>query len=548
MRLFTDVKIGYRMAIGFGITFALMTVIILAGICYLSGAAGELDRLVRVNTVNLKNVNDIRSAFSDVTYLVGEMATSQDSGMREEAKKRIDEARARYKASMESLGKLEQNDEGKRLLSELHDAVVSGRETNNQVISLALSGNTKEASDKYGEVTKMVSRYIEAADKLVTYNEEGMQQRFEQARKDLVTARTVFVVLGVLAFAFGAWFSRTITLSITVPVTLSAAHIDLMAKGDFSVPVSSHALKRKDEMGIFAKSMDAMNSNLGRMLREVASSATRVASASTQLTVSAEKLSRGANEQVERATQVAAGSTQMSQASEDIAKSSTGVAGSASEAVKVAKGGQDVVDKAIQEVNVIAETVETALGFVQDLGTQSEKIGDIVIAINDIADQTNLLALNAAIEAARAGEHGRGFAVVADEVKKLAERTSASTTEIGEMISTIREGVQKTVEIMDTAKDKVVAGVEFSSQASTALEKIIKSTDSLYGGIHQIATAIEEMSATTNGITRDINHISVVTKETFTSSEEISGAATSLSSLARTLEQDISDFKVLTEG
>jgi methyl-accepting chemotaxis protein len=238
----------------------------------------------------------------------------------------------------------------------------------------------------------------------------------------------------------------------------------------------------------------------------------------------------------------------MSQASEDVAKSSTGVAGSASEAVKVAKGGQDVVDKAIQEVNVIAETVETALGFVQDLGTQSEKIGDIVIAINDIADQTNLLALNAAIEAARAGEHGRGFAVVADEVKKLAERTSASTTEIGEMISTIREGVQKTVEIMDTAKDKVVAGVEFSSQASTALEKIIKSTDSLYGGIHQIATAIEEMSATTNGITRDINHISVVTKETFTSSEEISGAATSLSSLARTLEQDISDFKVLTEG
>jgi len=294
--------------------------------------------------------------------------------------------------------------------------------------------------------------------------------------------------------------------------------------------------------------MDAMNSNLGRMLREVASSATRVASASTQLTVSAEKLSRGANEQVERAAQVAAGSTQMSQASEDIAKSSTGVAGSASEAVKVAKGGQDVVDKAIQEVNVIAETVETALGFVQDLGTQSEKIGDIVIAINDIADQTNLLALNAAIEAARAGEHGRGFAVVADEVKKLAERTSASTTEIGEMISTIRDGVQKTVEIMDTAKDKVVAGVEFSSQASTALEKIIKSTDSLYGGIHQIATAIEEMSATTNGITRDINHISVVTKETFTSSEEISGAAGSLSSLARTLEQNVSGFKVSAES
>ncbi len=548
MKLFTDVKIGHRMSIGFGITLSLTAVIVLAGMYYLGSLGGELDRIARVNSVKFKNANDIRSALSDITYLVGEMATSKESGEREEAMKRIDEARARYKASMQSLEKLEQNDEGKRLLSELTEMMMSGKEANNNVISLAMSGHTREATEKYGEVAKALSRYIGAADKLTKYDEGRMAFRFDQARGDLFTARIVFVVLGVLTLAFGAWFSRTTTLSITIPITRSAAHIDLMAKGDFSIPVSPHALNRKDELGIFAKSMDAMNSNLGRMLREVASSATNVASASAQLSVSAEKLSRGANEQVERATQVAAGSTQMNQASEDIARSSSGVAGSASEAVKVAKGGQEVVDKAIKEVNVIAETVETALGFVEDLGTQSEKIGDIVTAINEIADQTNLLALNAAIEAARAGEHGRGFAVVADEVKKLAERTSASTTEIGEMISTIREGVQKTVEIMDTAKEKVVAGVEFSSQASTALEKIIKSTDSLYGGIHQIATAIEEMSATTNGITRDINHISVVTKETFTSSEEISGAATSLSSLARTLEQDISDFKVLTEG
>ena len=407
MKLFTDVKIGHRMAIGFGITLALMTVIVLAGMYYLGSAGSELDRIAQVNSVKLKNVNDIRTAFSDVTYLVGQMATSQDSGVREEAKKGIDTARARYKAAMESLGKLEQNEEGKRLLSELMEAVKSGRETNNQVIELAMSGNIGEASGKYGEVTKLVSRYIEAADKIVKYNETRMQSRFEQAKGDLFTARIVFVVLGVLTLAFGTWFSRTTTLSITVPITRSAAHIDLMAKGDFSIPVSPHALKRKDEMGIFAKSMDAMNSNLGRMLREVASSATNVASASTRLSVSAEKLSKGANEQVERATQVATGSTEMNQASEDIAKSSSGVAESAGEAVKVAKGGQEVVDKAIEEVNVIAETVETALGFVKELGTQSEKIGDIVIAINEIADQTNLLALNAAIEAARAGEHGR---------------------------------------------------------------------------------------------------------------------------------------------
>ena len=297
-------------------------------------------------------------------------------------------------------------------------------------------------------------------------------------------------------------------------------------------------------MGVFAKSMDAMNSNLGAMLREVASSAMSVASASAQLGVSAERLAKGATGQVEKTAQVATGSTQMNQAADDIAVSTNKVTTSANEAVGVAKGGREVVIQAIHEVNLIADTVETMLGYVKNLGSQSERIGNIVTAIDDIADQTNLLALNAAIEAARAGEHGRGFAVVADEVKKLAERTSASTTEISEMINTIRLGVQKTVESMDTAKDRVVTGVGFSSQTSTALEQIITSIDNLHGGVHQIATAIEEMNTTTHEITEDIHQISEVTKETFSSSEEISGAAESLSELSRNLQGAVQRFKV----
>src|SRR5450759_1398810 len=167
--------------------------------------------------------------------------------------------------------------------------------------------------------------------------------------------------------------------------------------------------------------------------------------------------------------------------------------------------GEAVIREAVTVMGDIAGRVKDSAVIIGSLGKRSDDIGEIIELINDIADQTNLLALNAAIEAARAGEHGRGFAVVADEVRKLAERTSASTTEISDMIKTITDGVQKTVESMDEAKDKVGTGVEFSSQASTALERIIESIDHLHGGVHQIATAIEEMSATTDEMTKEIN-------------------------------------------
>jgi len=544
MRLFTDVKIGRRLAVGFGIILSFMVVIVGAGLTYLRLMDRTIEHMVKVSTAKVRNANEIKVCFAEITYLVGRIVTAPDDAARNDAKRKIDERRTTYRESVVALEALETSQEGKQLLSNLKDEISKGKEVNNAVITLALGGNAKEAAEKYGQYTEAVERYIQAADKIVRFDEEQFQYRYEEAKNRSLTGSAIFVTLGLASLIVGIFFSRAVTRSITIPIMRSAGQIDLMAKGDFSLSISEHALGRKDEMGSFARSMAAMNASLGRMLREVASSSMSVSSASTQLSVSAERLSAGATDQVERATQVAAGSTEMSQASEDIAKNSSRVAESAGEAVKVAKGGRDVVTKAIEEVNVIAETVETALGFVKDLGTQSEKIGDIVTAINEIADQTNLLALNAAIEAARAGEHGRGFAVVADEVKKLAERTSSSTTEIGDMISSIRLGVERTVGSMDTAKEKVVLGVEYSSQASTALDHISASVDALYHGIHQIAGATEEMSATTEQITRDVNHISDVTKETFTSSEELSDAAKGLSALAENLKSTAQSFKV----
>jgi methyl-accepting chemotaxis protein len=212
--------------------------------------------------------------------------------------------------------------------------------------------------------------------------------------------------------------------------------------------------------------------------------------------------------------------------------------------VDTADNGNTIVSRSVGEVKQIAETVARSSGFVRDLGSQSERIGEIVLVINDIADQTNLLALNAAIEAARAGDAGRGFAVVADEVKKLAERTGKSTKEIAGMISEIKTGVTRAVEAMDEASRSVKVGVELSGDAGAALSDIVNSSSGLQSMVQQIEAAIEEMNSTTVEIARDIDQVASVTKDSSSAAQQVTQAAQELSGLSELLENAIQEFRV----
>ena len=241
--------------------------------------------------------------------------------------------------------------------------------------------------------------------------------------------------------------------------------------------------------------------------------------------------------------QIASSSSEMSQTIIDIARNASNIAASANEASSRADEGKKVVNESVKEVNEIATSVIRSAELITSLGERSKQIGEIISVIKDIADQTNLLALNAAIEAARAGEQGRGFAVVADEVRKLAERTANATSEISAMIVAIQTGVDTAVKSMDDANAKVKSGVQGVTKAGESLNKIVESVGNLQTGVQQIAAATEEMSSVSETINRDIEAVAQVAQDTSSGVGEIAESAADLKRLSSGLQKIVGQFK-----
>jgi len=252
----------------------------------------------------------------------------------------------------------------------------------------------------------------------------------------------------------------------------------------------------------------------------------------------------GAEEVVAQSNSVATAGEEMAATSGEIAQNCHMAAQSANQANSAALEGSSVVKGTIAVMGTIAERVKFAAQSVGNLGSRSEQIGQIIGTIEDIADQTNLLALNAAIEAARAGEQGRGFAVVADEVRALAERTTKATREIGEMIKTIQVETRNAVGVMDEGVREVEKGTSETAKSGQALDAILDQINAVTEQANQIATAAEQQTATTSEISNNMQQITKIVQHSAQGAHETAGAASQLSKLAEELQRIVGQFRL----
>jgi methyl-accepting chemotaxis protein len=343
------------------------------------------------------------------------------------------------------------------------------------------------------------------------------------------------LVIGVLVWV--------ISRGVVQPICRAAKAMEgiASAQGDLTVRMDETG---EDEVARLSKAYNRFAEKTEGMVRSVTQSAGNLSTKVSEFATLAEHTNHGITMQHEQTAQVATAMTQMSATVHEVAQNTTQTAEAAREADEQASSGRDVVMAVTKSIDSLASDVGKAVETVQYVAQDSERIGSVLDVIRGIADQTNLLALNAAIEAARAGEQGRGFAVVADEVRTLAKRTQDSTEEIQEMIESLQSGVQQTVQVMETSQQQAAESVEHANRAHQSLDEITQVIDSISHMSSQIATAAEEQSAVAEDINKSISEITHIADETSSNSDKSYEASTGMSQEVDVLNRLLDQFNV----
>ncbi|HCL40706.1 MAG TPA: methyl-accepting chemotaxis protein [Pseudomonas sp.] len=433
--------------------------------------------------------------------------------------------------------------QGKALVAEFTRAFATWKATAMDNVRLARSGAAAQASNiSYGRGYEEFSRARDLIDQMTGLINQQVDVEEVEAATDVGASHarvtTVLIVGGIVCLLMIVFFPGLITNPLRELLQRIRDIAD--GEGDLTQRVVVHS---NDELGQLSRAVNAFLEQLQTLIRQVAESTLQVASAAEEMSAIASGQEKLVNEQYMAVDQVSTAATEMSAAIHEVADNAHSTADAAREADRQGHAAADVVSATMSDLRRLAADVEEAAGVINNLEQDTDKIGGVLSVIEGIAEQTNLLALNAAIEAARAGEQGRGFAVVADEVRALAARTQDSTRDIQQMIQKLQSGTGQAVAVMQRGAELAGQSVEKAGATETSLSETSASVMRINDMAAQIAAACEEQSQTTEDIARNISGIRDLSNQTAQSSQESRDASNALARLASALQEQVGRFK-----
>lgn len=378
-------------------------------------------------------------------------------------------------------------------------------------------------------------------DDLLGASETISQAQTRKRDSDTNKAKALLCGISALALLLGMGAALVISRQIIAPLRQTIKTVDKVAEGDLR---DVTAPSRRDELGQLQQSVAGMNQGLRDLVDGIGEGVQQLTDAAEQLSAVTAQTNAGVSAQRQETDQVATAMNEMVATVQDVARNAEQASEAATAATQQAREGDRVVNEAIDQIEHLASEVQRSSEAMTRLEHESSQIGGVLTVIKSVAEQTNLLALNAAIEAARAGEAGRGFAVVADEVRSLAQRTQQSTEEIQALITALQSGTQQAAQAMDTSRSLTESSVLLARQAGTALGNINETVASIQSMNYQIATAAEQQATVAEAINQNIVNVREVSEQTSSGSEETAASSVRLVRLGNDLRTLVSRFKV----
>ncbi len=494
---------------------------------------------------------------------------SQDNTFAEEMRERAQKLDALFAQAKEMAGSRE---ELRRLLDRMEALFRTYQRESDKVMEAIRSGQREEAVRlHFGEERQARKELDRVVEELVTLVQQEKEQDEVLLARQARTAESVRLVVAMTAVLLAVLIGGYLVRSIVIPLNRVNAQLRAIAEGEGDL-TRELTVASRDEIGMLGQSFNRMLRNLREIILQVRSHAEQVAASAEELNASSEQTSQAAKQIAETVQGVVLGTDKQVQGVEEgsrevqemaagirqISSRAERVTAAAVDTSELATNGNRTIQEAVARMNGMSETIDHLSRLVRGLGERSRQIGQIVDAITDIAGQTNLLALNAAIEAARAGEHGRGFAVVADEVRKLAEQASASAGQITQLVGMIQSEIEEAVVSMQRGTEEVAAGMAGVSEAGEAFARIRAAVLDVTGQIQEVSAASRSLTASTEKVAQAMREIagvtettaartldvSAATEEQLASMEEIHASAASLAGLADELEKLMGRFKV----